>query len=250
MSSFTRKHNCIGTFTNSNGNIWDFCSCGRGMSDHALKHVRSHDNWLPHGSARSNNLSLQRNEDFNPLQWAYRHYDSSHSTNKLSMIPENTPERIQECKNDQVLRNYIALEIHFYICLFTRSPRILTCQKISRWANYTSYLQKRHFLNWQLSSKITSSNHSLQETRKKFQYETFALQQINNSGSKYPSCPEDWHGTTWPKDPDTKIRAGIIKTYTISCIQNWLQIRDWICTFNLHNHMNVGWLFCSIDKTY
>lgn len=123
-----------------------------------------------------------------------------------------------------------------------------------RAAVHITYLQKRDFLNWQLSSKISSSNHSLHETRICIWVSFESLWWINNTRiscqinhaiCKRRKCSELISAES--SSPWTRTRVS--KTYTISSIQNRLQIRDGISTFNLHDHMNVGWLFWSTHIT-
>lgn len=58
MSSFTRKHDCISTLSDSNGNVWYLCSGWCWVYNHAFQHICCHNNSLPHATADPDYLFL------------------------------------------------------------------------------------------------------------------------------------------------------------------------------------------------
>ena len=74
VSSLTTQHDSIGATVNSIGNVGHFCTCGARVANHALQHLRSHDNGLMGADAGSNHAALNARDVF------LRHFDTQIAT--------------------------------------------------------------------------------------------------------------------------------------------------------------------------
>ena len=68
MSSFSRKHDSISTFSHCYCDVRDFCPCWCWVIDHAFQHVCCYNNWFLHTVAPSNYVLLYITRKFHSWQ--------------------------------------------------------------------------------------------------------------------------------------------------------------------------------------